>query len=219
MGRIKAVLFDFDGTLMDTNRLILDSWYHVYDTYGLKRPPAEEITPTFGEELGQSLIRHFPDHSLEETIGVYRSYQSLRFKDEVGLFEGMRELLDALLARGIRLAIVSSRWWHTLKLNNFEFKEEKLFEVLVSGEDITEPKPSPQPCLIALERLGLNPSEVVMLGDSRLDTLCARNAGVRSVLVGWSLACPPEKAKGTEYEPDHVIEKPGDLLKLLDELG
>ncbi len=218
MGRIKAVLFDFDGTLMDTNQLILDSWNHVYDTYGLERPPKEHITPTFGKELGASLAEYFPDHDVKETLRVYRSFQALHFKDQVHLFEGMPELLAALKERGLRLAVVTSRVWQTLHNNHYDFREEPLFEIIVSGEDITMPKPSPQPCLIALERLGLGADEVLMIGDSAHDTLCARNAGVRSVLVGYSLACPPASVKGTESEPDYVIDRPSDLLALIDRI-
>ncbi|MBQ4234586.1 MAG: HAD-IA family hydrolase [Firmicutes bacterium] len=218
MAKIKAVLFDFDGTLMDTNQLILDSWYHVFDTYGMDRLPKEKITPTFGRELGASLKEFFPDHPEEETVRIYRSFQQQIFKDRVRLFDGMPELLEALISRGLRLAVVTSRLWQTLHNNSYDFKEEPLFEVIVSGEDITIPKPSPQPCQIALERLGIGPDEAIMIGDSAYDTLCARNAGVRSVLVGWSLACPPAAAKGTDYEPDYVIEKASDLLTLLDQI-
>ena len=74
MAKIKVVLFDFDGTLMDTNQLILDSWYHVFDTYGMDRLPKEKITPTFGRELGASLKEFFPDHPEEETVRIYRSF-------------------------------------------------------------------------------------------------------------------------------------------------
>ena len=215
MKKIKAVLFDFDGTLMDTNRIVLESWYHVYDTLGVPRDPDEKIVRTFGESLQDSLAAYFPGHDPEELLKVYRSYQQHHFRDLVHPFEGMPELIHELKDRGYKLAIVTSRLWQTLKNNCYDFRDEAYFDVIVDQNDTKAHKPDPEPCLIALRKLGVAADEAVMIGDAKYDTLCAKNAGVTSVLVAWSLACPPEKAVG-DAKPDFIIEKPSDLLEILE---
>jgi pyrophosphatase PpaX len=87
-------------------------------------------------------------------------------------------------------------------------------DCLVTCEDTDKHKPDPEPVRIALRKLSSSPSEAIMLGDSMFDILCARNAGVRSVLVGWQMALSEEDIKGPEG-PDFLINKPEDLFSLL----
>lgn len=215
MNGIKAVLWDFDGTLADTNQVVLNSWYHTFDHYGMDRPAVEVLTATFGENLEDSLARFFPDHPVEEVVAVFRGYQKNHFKSDVDLYPGVRDVLYALNSKGYKQAIVTSRSKASLRNNGYEFPEPQVFSAYVMAEDTDAHKPDPTPCLIALEKLGVAAEEAIMIGDSRLDTLCGKNAGVKTVLVGWSLACPRDQAVG-QYEPDYIIEKAEDLLAILE---
>ena len=87
-------------------------------------------------------------------------------------------------------------------------------DCLVTCEDTDKHKPDPEPIRIALRKLGSEPAEAIMLGDTMYDILCARNAGVRSVLVGWQMALSEEEIKGPNG-PDYIIKKPDDLFDIL----
>ncbi|MCF0150568.1 MAG: HAD-IA family hydrolase [Firmicutes bacterium] len=214
MSKIKAVLFDFDGTLIDTNQLVLDSWHNVYKAYGITPPADEVLTATFGQPLEDALAEFFPEYPVEESARHYRSFQQDHFSGTARLYEGIPQLLQELKARGYLLAIVTSRLWASLKSNKYEFHQQDLFDAIVSQEDTDVHKPQPEPCLIALRKLGISPEEAIMVGDSRLDILCGKNAGCKTALVGWSVAFPPETATG-EAKPDHIIYHAQELLELL----
>ncbi len=214
MKKIKAVLFDFDGTLVDTNHLILDSWGYASQKHLNKTFPVDVLRKTFGEPLIPSLTRFFPGCDIDEVVRDYRGYQ-MSHNSEVKIFDGMLELLEELKNRGYMLGIVTSRHWSTSPLARYSFEDAvKYFDVIVSEESTPAHKPDPEPCLIAAEKLGISPDEAVYIGDSRLDIMCARNAGMPSVLVGWSMCCHRDEAVG-EAEPDLFIDKPADLLDII----
>jgi pyrophosphatase PpaX len=213
---INTILFDFDGTVMDTNRVIINSWQHTFRTLtGAERPEAD-IVASFGEILHDTAARFFPDVPVEETVEVYRSYHRANFGPMISVFPGVRELLDALKARGCTLAIVTSRLPATTAEGLEKYGLTDYFDLIVTCEDCTKFKPDPEPVRIALEKLGKKPEEALMVGDTRNDILCARGAGVRSVLVGWAVAVPEEERVGPDA-PDYCIEEAGDLLAILEE--
>ncbi len=124
-------------------------------------------------------------------------------------------MLGELKARGYKTGIVTSRLWHTTEIGLKKYDMEQYFDAIVTCDDTDRHKPDPEPVNIALERLGSRPEESVMVGDSMFDILCARNAGVKAVLVSWALAVSEEDKTG-ENAPDYVIEKAEDLLDILE---
>ena len=106
---LKAILFDYDGTIADTDLLIIDSWQH---TYLVRRGHPEDeavILATFGEPLRTSMEHAFPEFDVDETIDIYRSYQAEIYTGSIKAFPGMIELIHELHAAGLRLGIVTSR--------------------------------------------------------------------------------------------------------------
>jgi pyrophosphatase PpaX len=213
---INTVLFDFDGTVMDTNRVIINSWQHTFRTLtGAERPEAD-IIATFGEILHDSVARFFPNVPVEEAVEVYRSYHRANFGPMISVFPGMKELIEELKARGYTLAIVTSRLPATTAEGLEKYGLSDYFDLVVTCDDCKRFKPDPEPVLIALEKLGKKPEEALMVGDTRNDIECARGAGVKSVLVGWAIAVPEDERVGAGA-PDYLIEKANDLLGILDQ--
>ncbi|MDD3290301.1 MAG: HAD-IA family hydrolase [Eubacteriales bacterium] len=212
--KYKAVLFDFDGTIMDTNDIIIQSWQHTFRAVEGAERPLSAITPSFGEPLSLTMSKLFPDRDTEEMVNTYREYQRKVYKEKIHMFPGVAELISELKTRGYLMGIVTSRLWESTTQGLYKFDIAHLFDAVVSAEDTTVHKPDPTPCLICLEKLGMKPHEALFVGDSKFDVLCARNAGVQSVLVGWSI-CVTEEQKEGIYKPDHFIEKPGELLEIL----
>jgi len=218
MAGINTVLFDFDGTLMDTNAIILASWQHTFMTVEGEKRPEEEIIKTFGEPLFLTMKNIFPERDTEEVISIYRNFQHEKYADMISLFPGVTELLAGLKEQEYKIGLVTSRLTRSTMIGLDKFGIKKYFDAIVTADDTDKHKPDPEPALIALAKLNSKPEESIMLGDTMFDILCAKNAGIKSVLAGWSIAAPVEFKEG-EDAPDYIISSANDLLKILSEAG
>lgn len=214
MKKINTVLFDFDGTIMNTNNVIIQSWQHTFRTVEGKERPIEEIVKTFGEPLAITMKKVLPQIPEEEGIAIYRGYHFDKFAELITVFPGVLELLGDLKEKEYKVGLVTSRLWNTTKIGLEKFDMGKYFDTIVTCDDTNKHKPDPEPVNIALERLNAKPPEAIMLGDSMFDILCARNAGVRAALVGWALAVSDEEKIGANA-PDHILERAEDLFNII----
>ena len=215
MEKINTVLFDFDGTIMDTNSVILQSWQHTFRTVEGKERPPEKIIETFGEPLYVTMEKVLPQIPVEEGVQIYRSYHYDNFTELIEVFPGILELLEELKNRGYKTGIVTSRLWHTTEIGLKKYDMQQYFDAIVTCDDTDKHKPDPEPVNIALERLGSKPAAAIMVGDSMFDIICAKNAGVKAALVSWALAVNDEDKYG-ENAPDYILETAGDLLNILE---
>lgn len=213
MKNIKAVLFDFDGTLVDTNKIVFDSWQQVFRTVEGAERPAEVIYGTYGEPLFATMERFFGEQT-EECIKIYRDYQSGIYLDAVSLYPGMEELIRRLKGKGYKMAVVTSR----LRTSTVAILEKyaliDIFDAVITCDDTEKHKPDPEPALAALEKLGVTPTQAVMVGDSRYDVGCGQNAGIKTVLMNWSATFDGAVQCG----PDYIIGKAEELENILEDL-
>lgn len=214
MKKFKAVLFDFDGTIADTNEIILKSWRYIYKEYRGRECRDEEVVGSFGEVLIDTLREHFPDKDEYEILEKFRTYQKSFFEEEVILFDGMKELIAELNKRGYMTAIVTSRTKPQTMVGLKKFGMISMFDAFVSCEDTDAHKPDPAPVQIALEKLGIKPTDAIMVGDSKNDIQCAHNAGVQAVLVDWTV-CLPERERFGANRAEYTIYKPSELLDII----
>lgn len=214
MSKITTILFDFDGTIMNTNEVVIKSWQHTFRTVEGKERPVESIVSTFGEPLVKTMARLLPQISVEEGVRIYRSFLLEHYDEMIHPFPGMVDLICKLKERGYKTGLVTSRVGDTAVQGLEQFGLLHHMDCLVTCEDTDKHKPDPEPIRIALRKLGSEPAEAIMLGDTMYDILCARNAGVRSVLVGWQMAVSEEEIKGPNG-PDYIIKKPDDLFDIL----
>jgi len=211
----KHVIFDFDGTLINTNEIVIESWQATYVHYRGRREDPKKIYESFGEPLVVSMEREFPDVDTDEAIRIYRNYQETHFAGALSLFPGIMELITKLRAEGHTTSIVTSRTRMTTVEYLALFDLDDKFDVMVSCDDTDAHKPDAEPLLIALDRLGAAGEDAIMIGDSKYDIGCANNAGVDSVLITWSR---PEDAPHVEesgYIPTHIIHTPEELEELV----
>ena len=209
-----SILFDFDGTLANTNGLVMGSWKHAFRVLRNIEQSEDVIKKTFGEPLGVSMQKFFPEVPVEEAIEIYRSHQKDIFEEMIEPFPGMVELIKGLKARGYKVAITTSRLGNSTMVGLRKFGLNDVFDVIVTANDTTKHKPDPEPVLITLEKLGAKPEEALMIGDSMFDIKCAHNAGVKAVLVGWAEAVSEEDLNGPD-RPDYFIETAEDLFDLV----
>ncbi len=215
--QITSVIFDFDGTIIDTNQIILESWRHTFkELKGVEMDEAM-VLASFGEPLDLSIKRFFPDISEETAMEVYRSFQHTHYDELIRIFPGMDELIRTLKEKGYKLGIVTSRATRTTLQGLEKYGIKEYFDTIITWDHTPIHKPNPEPLNLALKTMGSKPEEAIMVGDSHFDIGCAANGGVPSVLVGWamSLSVAPEDL-GTPGNPDYCIEEAMDLLKILE---
>ena len=211
----KYIIWDFDGTIANTNDIILESWQATFRHFLGHELPVREIEATFGETLKYSISQKIPDAEYEEVRDFYREYQEANCEGKVYVFPGVRELLELLRSEGYSIGVATSRtarsfWKYTKELGIDHFVDE-----LVSMEDVKNHKPHPESISALLEKFGGTPEEAVMIGDTKYDIGCANAAGVDSVLVGWSHYVDEEAMLSDGYVPTHKIKEPKELLKII----
>ena len=237
MKKLDTVVFDFDGTIADTNQLIVDSWQSVFMARTGDKGDLAYILSTFGEPLYYTMEKTFPEFDVEESVSIYRNYQKDVFIDRIGIFPGMKELILELKVRGYKVGIATSRLRESTMMGLRKFGLDGVIDAVVTVEDTTKHKPDPEPALICLEKLGSDAAKSIMLGDSAFDMGCGKNAGMTTVMVGWSevaksgvestakaagmngAAADGGDDKDTEvrdiFTPDYIIEEAKDLWNIL----
>lgn len=209
---ITTLLFDFDGTLLDTNELIIQTFLSVLG----KRYPGRFIRKDVLHFIGPSLKQTFDDidESLtEELILEYRALNIEMHDQMVVEYDGVSETLRLLKARGVKMAIVSTKK-HDIIQRGLKFMGiEDIFEIVIALDDVINPKPDPEPILLALERLNATPQEALMIGDNSHDIEGGQNAFVRTAGVSWT-------AKGEAYlatfKPTYMLKHISDLLEIVE---
>lgn len=207
----KYILFDLDGTLIDTNELILKSFKHTYKTHLEREISETEILESFGEPLIVTLERYSKDNS-KAMFKTFIDHNKVFHDDYIKLFPGVKECLEELKKMGCLIAFVTSKR-RSMAEHGLEFFDIlKYFDETIALDDTTVHKPHPEPIWLALEKLNCSDKkeEALMVGDSKFDIMCASNAGIKSVLVNWSLASTVQKDQ--EITPDFIID---DLEKLI----
>lgn len=213
---IKAILFDFDGTLANTIDLIIATFEHTCQTVLGSVPAREKIVNTFGLPLPEAMLKLSGRADLvEEMRNVYREYNDNHHDDMIQPIDGVTETLAALKARGVKIAVVTSKKPRMLHRGIACLGLAPYIDAIVALGDTKASKPHAEPMLAACAKLGVKPEECLCVGDSPFDLQSGRNAGVKTVAVRYT-AFVWEKILA-EGKPDYVIERPEDLLELVGE--
>ena len=208
---IKAVLFDLDGTLLDTNRLILESFKHTYKKHLNIDVDDKEIIQYFGEPLGTTLGRYSKE-KLEDMLKTYRKFNFDNHDEMTTIMSGVEETLKQLNELGIKCAVVTSKREVMARKGLKLFNIEKYFETIVTPEMTKSHKPDPDPIYKACENLSISPKDTIMVGDSSFDILCGKNAGSKTCIVNYTLL---DKNEINKYKPDYNIDQISDLLDII----
>lgn len=213
----KYVIFDFDGTMANTNDIIVDSWQAALEHYLGHRLPRETIEATFGEILVYSISKLIPGAPVNEVVDYYRDYQDKHQEGKVHVFEGIYELMHELRARGHKIGVATSRtaysFWNYMK----QFDLVDMVDQVVTMDDVTRHKPDPDSLLVVLRKFDpdIDLDDAIMIGDTKYDIGCANNAGVDSVLVGWSHYVDEEDMAAAGFAPTYRIDTPAELLEIV----
>jgi pyrophosphatase PpaX len=214
-GRVRALLFDLDGTLIDTVALILSSFRHATNEVLGAALPDEVLMQNVGVPLAIQMREFAPEHA-DELLRVYREHNSRIHDDMVAEYPGTRETLERMASRGFPMGVVTSKGTPMARRGLDAFGLGDFFEVLVTSDDVDIYKPDPYPLRYAAELIGIPVEECLYLGDSPHDMSAALAAGSVSVAALWG-AFGPEAV--LQPGPEYALSSIRELPVMLDEGG
>ena len=210
---IKAVLFDFDGTIANTGELILTCFAHALRTCLGFEPTREAMLETFGLVMHDAFFLFTQDEEkITELRDEFRAYHHEKHDALIKIYPGVKEAFSGLKARGVKIGIVTSKKHHMVTHGLKFLGLIDFVDVIVSADDVTNGKPSPEPMLLALSKLQLQASECIAVGDSPFDMMSGKRAGMKAYAVSYT-DVRKDKFVG-EGAPDLWIDSLEDLLKL-----
>jgi pyrophosphatase PpaX len=214
MAAIHTVLFDLDGTLIDSIRLILDSYHHTLAAHGVPPRTDEDWLRGVGTPLSVQFAEWRDDlGKLEAMVATYRAYNLAHHDRMVTVYPGVVAAVEAIRAAGRRTGLVTSKNRQGALRGLTLVRLEAMMDVLVCADEVTNPKPHPEPVEKAVALLGADPGTTVYVGDSIHDMVSGRAAGVRTAAALWG---PFGRGHLELAAPDYRLETPADLVTLLD---
>jgi pyrophosphatase PpaX len=210
--RFETVLFDLDGTVVDSGGIILASMRHAtQEVLGRDYSDEELMQAVGGPGLEAQMSALAPDH-VEQLVDVYRAHNE-PLHDELEACAGMEDVLVRLREEGRRLGVVTAKRRSTVELAFAQVPLGHLFEAIVGGDETERHKPDPEPLLLGAERLGADPAATAYVGDSPFDVRAAKAAGMFAVAVTWGRIHDRERLEAEQ--PDAIVDQAEELLGLL----
>lgn len=208
---INTLLFDLDGTLIDTNDLIIESFLHTLNHYYPEQYGREDVLTFLGPPLYDTFVK-MDESRVDEMVTHYRGFNMTNHDRLVKEFDGVYETVKILHEKGLKLGIVTTKMRQTVVMGLKLTGLDQFFDVVVCLDDVTNAKPDPEPVQLALQQLGASPEEAIMVGDNYHDILAGKNAGTKTAAVSWTI-------KGVDYlqsfEPDYMLTHMEDILPLV----
>lgn len=210
--RYPTVLFDFDGTIVDSGAMILASFRHATRTVLAREIPDAELAAAVGGSTIFEQMRSFDADRVDELVEAYREH-STPLHDELRAFHGMEELLVRLRDEGRRLGIVTAKQRRTIELAFRVLDLERFFDAVVTADSTARHKPDPEPVREALRLLGSASHEAALVGDSPFDMGAGSAAGVFTVGVSWGGLHAEEALRAAGA--DAIVHTQEELLRVL----
>jgi HAD superfamily hydrolase (TIGR01549 family) len=208
---LKGILFDLDGTLVDSLSVTFEAFNHGIVEQGGRRHTPHEIMAYFGPGEDKIFTRIVGPERAPAAYAACKAYLDENL-DQVPLHAGVPELLEELRSSGVPVSIVTGRSWDTTEVILRHHRILEQFVTVIANDHVGSPKPSPEGIRLALSRMKLAPTEAIYVGDSWVDIRAARSAGTESVAALWDLLAKREEL--TPHDPHHWAERPIEILEL-----
>lgn len=209
---LKGIVFDLDGTLVDSLSLTFDAFNRGIVQQGGQIHTPQQLMAHFGPGEDKIFLKILGSKSKAE-----KAYLACReYLDEnlhrCPLHEGVLDLLDHFKNAGVPMSIFTGRSWNTTEVILKHHGLLDRFVTVVANDHVDHPKPSPEGLYLALKRMALQPGEALFVGDSPVDILAARSAGALGVAALWDLLA--DRGLLERHQPHHWAEKPKELIRI-----
>jgi pyrophosphatase PpaX len=211
---IKAVIFDFDGTLADTLPVCFLAFEGVFKQFDNREVTTEEIIAMFGPSETGIIRENLKNNNYDKAIELYYEI----YKDQHNIVQDSEEintLLKHLRTNGYKLGIVTGKARRSLDISLDCLGLSTFFDVIVTGDDVEYPKPNPEGIFKALENLNISHKEAIFLGDSEADIIAGKEAGVLTIGVQW---LPNIQTIEFKTKPDEIYSSVKEFLRFLSTL-
>lgn len=210
-----AIIFDLDGTLLNTDLLIQKSFEHVFKRYKPDYQISDEEHLSFlGPTLKETFSRYFPDDMIDELIEYYREYNHKHHQDYVTIYPHIRETLKTLKQKGYPLAVVTTKYRQAAYIGLDLFDLTNYFDMVLGMNDVQHVKPHPEGIVKVMQTLACNRG--LYIGDNITDIMAGKNAGIYTAGVKWT-------PKGYEIleklEPDLMIDDMQDIITFVERVS
>lgn len=212
-----TVIFDLDGTLLNTIEDLTDSVNYVQEKYGYPLHSIDEVKAHVGNGIRNLIIRSIPggekNADFEAVYHEFKIYYQQNCQVKTTSYPGIMELLKELYKNKIKMAIVSNKVHSAVEeLNKLYFQRYISVAIGENEEEGIKKKPAPDSVFRALDLLGSKKEDAVYVGDSDVDIATAKNAGLHCVLCSWGFR---ERALLESLNPMAIIDRPEELLKIV----
>lgn len=204
---IKCVVFDVDGTLIDTGEAIISSLQKVLEEDLGQAYPEDALSFAFGIP-GAVTLKRLGVNDIESSLAKWIKYLD-DFSDSMKIFDGIDNCLKRIKELNIKTGIVTSKTKEEFESNFIPFGLIDYFDYVVCADDTTKHKPHPEPILKLLNISGNNPEDIVYIGDTEYDKKCAEGAGVKFGLALWGAKSPEG------IDPTYLLHSPEDIMDIL----
>ena len=209
----KGILFDLDGTLLETYALILASFRHATAQVLGHELPEKTLMAKVGIPLVEEVKDFTDDEKLQaDLVGAFRSYNERAHDGLVHAFPGVKGMLDMLAPAGPRLGVVTSKRGDLARRGLEVCGLSSYFEFAIGSDEYSGHKPDPAPVLYGCERLGLAPQECVYVGDSPFDIAAGNAAGCITVAATWGMF---SEGSLLEHKPSYIAHHPSEVCRQL----
>lgn len=206
---IKGVIFDLDGTLIDSYEAIYLSFQHVYRQLNLTPLSFAEVKKVVGRGLSHTFRDLLGVELVPRALSLFREKYAEVFGEHTKLLPDVPEVLDELYRRKIRLAVASNKLGKFSRAIFEHFQLQKYFTVIVGDGDVSQNKPDPEMIYYALSKMGLKKEETIFVGDSVIDIQTAKNAGMKIFAIPTGNTSKEDLEKA---QPTVLLDRLIDLL-------
>lgn len=217
MHPIKAILFDLDGTLLDTLQDLTASTNYALHHFGFPERSLEEVRSFVGNGvrrlMKQAVPPHITDSQFEEIFSVFKDYYFKHCNDYTQPYPHIMTLLQELKRQGIKMGVVSNKWHLAVEELCHQYFPDTISIAIGESEKIPR-KPSPEGTLFALQELQCQANEVLYVGDSDIDIMTAQNAGIECISVTWGFR---NEDFLKAHHAKNIIRQPLELLNIIRE--
>lgn len=209
---VKLLIFDMDGTLIDTDEVLYKTWKELFELYKPKdyTIDREFIRSFSGPPIESSIVRAFPEKDPDFILNEYRKRTAKYYDTDLKFFDNEKDVLNKLYKDGYILTIATSKNRPMTEKSLQIFGVFDLFSDMVTSSEDVAHKPNPDSLLLLMKKFNIKKEETLMIGDTSFDALAARNAGVKSVLLKL---CPRTYEK--DKMPDFFVSSYNELYDLI----